>query len=414
MKLAARHRHYNEYRRDDGQIQLDLGGGIHNVIPFDEGGDVLVPGHYRAAANPSEVYRLRSGEMGFEIHRLTGEIRVCPIRGRWDIYYSIAPTVPRALSYRQIHDGLLELFVNTPKVRYSFFISDLGFKVNIRLKENQGDTFSHSFNVAMQGLTRQGRKVMYQGNEVGMLPNPFYTDASGDGEVYGVREVLQGGQVTLTATGLVSKTYPIDIDPTFGPSISTKDNFIRESTPTTNRGGDSLLVVAYLTNFLNVILIDTDFSATPMGSVISATMELYYFGKFGDAVGETLSFDRNKRPDWVELQSTWQIYKTGSNWQTAGAMGANDRDTANRTSALIPAAFSWVPWNILDHAQDALDNRGSVISLASFNTTGGVNNQARFYPREEAVFTALRPRFTIVGTDIVTANIPPYAFKRAR
>lgn len=178
-------------------------------------------------------------------------------------------------------------------------------------------------------------------------------------------------------------------------TIANKDNFIRESTPTTNRGGDALFVVAYLNNFLNVILIDFDFSATPMGSITSATMELYYFSKFGDAVGETLFFDRNKRADWVELESTWQIYKTGSNWQTNGAMGANDRDTSNRSSAVIPGSFGWMSWDVLADAQDALANRGSLLCLASFNTTGVANNQARFYSREEAVQTTLRPKLTI-------------------
>ena len=70
-------------------------------------------------------------------------------------------------------------------------------------------------------------------------------------------------------------------------------------------------------------LIKWDISAIPFGEpVASATITL----KIVDPSASTYELYELKR-DWVEIQATWNAYRTGSSWETSGAQGALDRGT---------------------------------------------------------------------------------------
>jgi hypothetical protein len=77
--------------------------------------------------------------------------------------------------------------------------------------------------------------------------------------------------------------------------------------------------------FGEVTLMRFDLSSIPTGSLITNA-------SFMTRAAGSLTWNKkhcahlNKRTDWVETEATWNIYKTGSNWETAGAKNDNDVD----------------------------------------------------------------------------------------
>jgi hypothetical protein len=157
-ELIGRGADYNLYKVDETTRRIDIGGDISNAEPFDVDGP-MVPETYKWSDVQhlgGNIYRLYKGRFGYTVNigattqggLAGGEIRIHPVRKRWDVYYSIAPKNPVAIDYRQVSDKLLELYKDTSQVRYSFFIGDRGFKVNTRLKTNYtgGDTWTYTYN----------------------------------------------------------------------------------------------------------------------------------------------------------------------------------------------------------------------------------------------------------------------------
>ena len=61
------------------------------------------------------------------------------------------------------------------------------------------------------------------------------------------------------------------------------------------------------------------FPITDLSSFSSSTLRLYYSAYVsGNPSGRTIQVYKLTRSNWVELQSTWNSYKTGSSWTTAG------------------------------------------------------------------------------------------------
>jgi len=54
------------------------------------------------------------------------------------------------------------------------------------------------------------------------------------------------------------------------------------------------------------------------GTITSSSVWLYKIGKRTNAGSNTAELHTLTRTDWVETQLTWNIYKTGSNWTSAG------------------------------------------------------------------------------------------------
>lgn len=75
------------------------------------------------------------------------------------------------------------------------------------------------------------------------------------------------------------------------------------------------------------LLIKFDLSTLSVDAVLtSAVLSLYEVTNNADVDG-TIRVYRSKRA-WVEDESTWNIYSTGNNWQTAGGFGADDCEQA--------------------------------------------------------------------------------------
>ncbi|RPH40328.1 MAG: DNRLRE domain-containing protein, partial [Burkholderiales bacterium] len=191
--------------------------------------------------------------------------------------------------------------------------------------------------------------------------------------------------------------YPIEIDPS--PLIvgTSKDNAIYQAAATTNYGTITTIRVKDRTSNTIRSILETDISGIPAGQTLtSATRGLYYYGySDGDPVGKTLLVYKLTRTDWVEIESTWNIYKADNNWSSAG--GDYDSDgTPAAGSAIVPASAAWMSWDILAICQDAYTNGVAVEELIRCETEGLSSgySETKFWSKEYSN-AAYRPVLTI-------------------
>ncbi len=182
--------------------------------------------------------------------------------------------------------------------------------------------------------------------------------------------------------------------PTLTVQPASKDNFVDESEPTTNYGTNETLWAWDLLNFLQHTLLHFGISSVPSGaSIISATLSLYCFIIVGDA--NSIGVYKLTQPTWHETQSTWNIYKTGNSWDTAGG----DFVTSNPSSgSATPSADAWMEVDVQAIVQDAVDNSLDVHLLAKFITegqTGATDSHPRFRSSNYTADTTQRPKLVI-------------------
>ena len=222
-----------------------------------------------------------------------------------------------------------------------------------------------------------------------------------------------GGLLTEIIDKAKITKYPVEIDPTLTIQPSGKDTYIREDQATTNFGGATLLYLSWYTSYAIVDL--AEFAITwgtdiPAGATItSATLSLYYYEKVGtDPVGLTAYAERLLRLNWVESEATWNIYKTGSNWSTAGCGNDGaDYTSTNAASAVVPAGFGWMNWNVLSQVQTAQTGSLQIGFRIAGNLTG-TNYYATFYSGEYTGDITLRPKLVIEYTALgITVSTLP-------
>lgn len=120
-----------------------------------------------------------------------------------------------------------------------------------------------------------------------------------------------------------------------------------------------------------------------------------------------------KRTDWVEVQAQWVIYKTGSNWQTRGALGTDDivttpesdgthADSVIMTLANHPVGGTATFWINPDN----IANEGWILNWSSYK--GATDVTCTFYASEDLAEAG--PQITIYGSDVA----PPTAEQRRR
>jgi hypothetical protein len=110
--------------------------------------------------------------------------------------------------------------------------------------------------------------------------------------------------------------------------------YIAESAPTTNTGTNTSLFVGESdVNQRRRSLVRHPSLPDKVKSVETPILSLFSVGEALNA-DRTVSVYRCKR-NWVEAQATWNIYSTGNNWGTAGAMGAADYDSTLLGSATV-------------------------------------------------------------------------------
>jgi hypothetical protein len=148
---------------------------------------------------------------------------------------------------------------------------------------------------------------------------------------------------------------------------ATKDIYFRSGNPDFCYAGETDLGIDPLsTNRFNS-LISFDFSASVPSSATITLAKLKLYARWVFTSGRTLTAFRLLRGDWVEAQATYNIYKTGSSWGTAGALNSsNDYTESDSATAASVASSAWVEWTVTSQVQTALT---SVAGIAHFLLT---------------------------------------------
>ena len=142
---------------------------------------------------------------------------------------------------------------------------------------------------------------------------------------------------TITQTPAQTSTpasYTLTLQP---DAAAGSDTYMLSSSATTNYGASNELGVGeanIATNIVGRSLIKFDLSSIPSNATItSATLSLWTNTDYSNTT-RTIRVYRLKVP-FNETQATWNLRASGSNWQTAGASGTNDRESADIGSAQI-------------------------------------------------------------------------------
>lgn len=186
-----------------------------------------------------------------------------------------------------------------------------------------------------------------------------------DGELGGLEVTYKNDILTEKLSqvkdALTGKVRPVKgyirIDPTLTVQPSAKDNQIWQGPQAdVNYGSLQSLQTGDLLNGNRRSILEFSLAGLPSGvPLIAATLGLnYYLWTSHDPVGKTIWAYKLTRTDWVELESTWNIYKTGSNWTAGGGDYVTTSPAGGSTT--YPADYGWMSWNVLAIVQDAYDN----------------------------------------------------------
>jgi len=179
------------------------------------------------------------------------------------------------------------------------------------------------------------------------------------------------------------------------PSI--KDTMIWAELPTNNFGAYVYFYVFINDQYQYVrrCLVQFDFTSLPEGAIITAAhLELYYYAAYGsDPVGRKYWAYELVRPDWVEMEATWNIYKTGSVWTTPGG----DYTTEKGSSIIMPASPGvWVSWDVLELVQHFQSAHGKIANfLLRDNNETSYNVGGTFRTREYTTDLSKRPKLVL-------------------
>jgi hypothetical protein len=182
---------------------------------------------------------------------------------------------------------------------------------------------------------------------------------------------------------------------------ATADTYIAQAAPTTNYGANTVLRVWPNdgASSLRHALLTFDFHALiPVGATITlATLSLYSIGS--TQLGRTITCYRLLRASWVGSEATWNIYKTGSNWGTAGALNSTTDYTAtDAANSASVETLHWQNWDVKAQAQYARDSVAGVVHFFIRDSGANADVQQAWNSSDYTADTSLCPKLYIEYT----------------
>lgn len=113
-----------------------------------------------------------------------------------------------------------------------------------------------------------------------------------------------------------------------------------------------------------IILFDL-LSFLPADAVITAAIWHFKVALTNTVSGQTFYVKRCTRTDWVETEVTWNDYKTGSAWTTAGGDMATPEVTLDALTTI-----GWKSFDIKTLVDDAWDTRSGILTFILWRHVG--------------------------------------------
>ena len=181
---------------------------------------------------------------------------------------------------------------------------------------------------------------------------------------------------------------------------ATQDVYIYKNEPTTNKEGMGIFLYEW-TNPARALL-SWDISALNVVDVQSANISLWYFSNIGDPQGRSYCMRELTETDWLSGEATWNVKRTGVNWDTAGA----ENDATNQACISMPGpdAWGWITFNVTDLViRLAITEGQTVLNFMFISPESGATYSVSAQDSEYTDDLAKRPKFGLEFTAGVSA-----------
>jgi hypothetical protein len=398
-------------------MTLQTGGDIYNCQDWNGDKDLWEPEDYSVGKLVNEggnIWSIHSGYWAYAFNVGTtvqggfagNEFRVYPIRGRHDVYYSIAPQIPVELEFDYIPSRkAIKIWKDDVNVQYAFYIGIDGWKLaNFIRPTYNSDIFTQRFNVSLNGglqLLSLGRYLLYQNEVIGVLPLPTFTEKNTD-NMFDIVETLNAGELILSISGLqgLDMSQGGIFDPSLGPISVTQDTHMDQGNSTTGYGAASLMYIERTSGGKRRVLILWDISAIPAGSTITACDEELNVQSANDADRDYM-IHRCTRNDWDALDGAGQA----ANWTnyeqsgpTAWTAAGGDYTATDQYEFNYPGGTGYFSHDIPLLGQEALDNQSGILSLLHRFKTEDTDNSYIGWAAIDHGTTSIRPKLTVTYT----------------
>ena len=218
--------------------------------------------------------------------------------------------------------------------------------------------------------------------------------------VYDYDDIIHNGILSPTPVFIHFKDG-VSPDPGYS---GTLDTVLSEDEPITNFGSDLACLVdgddpSGSGKDLSTILY-WDISAIPAGSLVEGVTITLNVSNTSNDTYQVYEMKRN----WVESQATWNVYSSGNNWDTPGALGSDDRgSTVLGTFSPLNTGMCNIILNsngvavVQSWLDNPASNHGFIIANDSAYDGADVDSS-------EVDTTEYRPELTILYTPGVSCN----------
>jgi hypothetical protein len=253
-----------------------------------------------------------------------------PYKIEKDGFYVVFEPQKANMSYAEISDNTAYYKDVWNNIDVELSVLDIGIKEYLIIKNADADTVFRYKIISNAIFFDDGKGIscVQNGNEIFHIPDPESFDAKGNKVDVLYHIYQESGFYYLEFAIGKGYEYPVIIDPIVVISDVSKveDACIWADMPDTPQGTG---YYHYLGNFNSTtyrwnILFRLKNHGIPIDATIdSALLKLYIYLKTPSSGSNTMFVKMyNVRParSWVESEVTWNVYKIGSSWTTAGAL----------------------------------------------------------------------------------------------